>query len=161
MVKIKDESLLGACRAAEGGGLQIIQWLSLTKPIIKIYINKMKQNEDNLEFLMNQFMREVFSKGYDTYRAMKDKKQEEAKSPLDDLSDMFEKFKQRYTNEYAEEVTPVNETEDAQTGSARALEVKYLKMQVAQLQQQLSDKDDIIAMLKEQQKKSKKKKASS
>jgi len=120
----------------------------------------MKQNEDNLEFLMNQFMREVFSKGYETYKAMKDMKEEDKKSsPFDDLSDMFEKFKKRYTSEYAEEVDVMQDERDDQTLSAKDLEIKYLKMQVAQLQQQLSDKDDLIGMLKQQQKKGKKKKS--
>ncbi len=111
----------------------------------------MRTTEDNIEFLVNQFMREVMSRGYQKFRTM----QQDKRSPFDDLYDLFEKFKSKYEEEQTVDAESVDLSK---TESAKDVEIKYLKVQVEQLKQQLKDKEEMIELLKKQAKKDKKKK---
>ncbi|WP_020532736.1 DUF5320 domain-containing protein [Flexithrix dorotheae] len=110
----------------------------------------MKQNDDKLESLINEFIKEMMSRGFNKFRQANN-----GRNPgMDDLFDMFNKFKQKFEWDNSEEVVPTKE-EDKKDDFSKDLEIKYLKEQVETLKEQLKDKDKIIKMLKDKKAKSK------
>lgn len=110
----------------------------------------MKQNDDKLESLINEFIKEMMSRGFNKFRQANN-----GRNPgMDDLFDMFNKFKQKFEWDNSEEVVPTKE-EDKKEDFSKDLEIKYLKEQVETLKEQLKDKDKIIKMLKDKKAKSK------
>ncbi|MBX2844267.1 MAG: DUF5320 domain-containing protein [Flammeovirgaceae bacterium] len=110
----------------------------------------MKENDDKFESLINEFIKEMMARGFNKF-----KQSNNGRNPgMDDLFDMFNKFKQKFEWDTTEEVVPRKE-EDSKGDFSKDLEIKYLKEQVETLKEQLKDKDKIIKMLKDKKTKSK------
>ncbi|UZR95914.1 hypothetical protein [Chondrinema litorale] len=111
----------------------------------------MERKDDNMEGLIQQFIKEMMTRGFNKFRQANN-----GRNPgLDDLFDLFEKFKGKEEATSTSTSVRVNE-DDKESNVSKDLEIKYLKDQVEQLKQQLNDKDKIIQMLSKTDKKKKK-----
>ncbi len=107
----------------------------------------MDKKDDNMEGLIQQFIKEMMSRGFNKFRQANN-----GRNPgLEDLFDLFDKFKggEEPATSTSTTATTIRVDED----KAKDLEIKYLKDQVEQLKQQLKDKDKIIKMLNNEKKK--------
>lgn len=106
----------------------------------------MDKKDDNMEGLIQQFIKEMMSRGFNKFRQANN-----GRNPgLEDLFDLFDKFK---GSEESATSTSTTTTIRVDEDKAKDLEIKYLKDQVEQLKQQLKDKDKIIKMLNNEKKK--------
>ena len=115
----------------------------------------MERKDDNMEGLIQQFVKEMMTRGFNKFRQANN-----GRNPgLEDLFDLFEKFKGKdeETNTSTTTATKVRVDEEERASDiSKELEIKYLKDQVEQLKQQLKDKDRIIKMMSSSEKKKKK-----
>lgn len=111
----------------------------------------MERKDDNMEGLIQQFIKEMMTRGFNKFRQANN-----GRNPgLEDLFDLFEKFKgKEEATSTTTTTTTVRVNEEDKV--SKDLEIKYLKDQVEQLKQQLNDKDKIIQMLSKADKKKKK-----
>ncbi len=109
----------------------------------------MDRKDENMESLIQEFIREMMTRGFNRFRQANN-----GRNPgLEDLFDLFEKFKSKEgePNSSTTTTTTIKVDDD----KAKDLEIKYLKDQVEQLKQQLKDKDKIIKMMSSEKKKKK------
>ena len=109
----------------------------------------MDKKDDNMEGLIQQFIKEMMSKGFNKFRQANN-----GRNPgLEDLFDLFDKFKGKEDTSTNTSTSTTTTTIRVDDDKAKDLEIKYLKDQVEQLKQQLKDKDKIIKMLNSEKKK--------
>jgi hypothetical protein len=109
----------------------------------------MDRKNENMEGLIQQFIKEMMSRGFNKFRQANN-----GRNPgLEDLFEMFDKFKggDESTTNTSTTTTTIRVDDD----KAKDLEIKYLKDQVEQLKGQLKDKDQIIKMMNSEKKKKK------
>ena len=109
----------------------------------------MDRKDDNMEGLIQEFIKEMMSRGFNRFRQANN-----GRNPgLEDLFDLFDKFKGK--EEDKSTATTTTTTIKVDDDKAKELEIRYLKDQVEQLKQQLKDKDKIIKMMSSEKKKKK------
>ena len=109
----------------------------------------MDKKDDNMEGLIQQFIKEMMSRGFNKFRQANN-----GRNPgLEDLFDLFDKFKGNEDTATSTSTSTTATTIRVDDDKAKDLEIKYLKDQVEQLKQQLKDKDKIIKMLNNEKKK--------
>jgi|GEM_PF-4645653 len=109
----------------------------------------MDKKDENMEGLIQQFIKEMMSRGFNKFRQANN-----GRNPgLEDLFDLFDKFKGNEDTATSTSTSTTAATIRVDDDKAKDLEIKYLKDQVEQLKQQLKDKDKIIKMLNNEKKK--------